>query len=371
MTSCGTKQNGDTEIIDGVKVIKNGNFPSDRNISIKSELLFTLNEDSDDTTAVIRSVTAIDVDHNGNVYILDRRKSRIFKFSSQGDLILSFGDRGNGPGELMRPTEILLQNDSVYVPDMRLRKILVFSSDGKFIRDIIPLRDNGLPQNIEEIGNGNFAGILFNMGGGGRGPGPRTVEISVSLLDSKFEKTADMFSKKIEVDMRDFNPLDHQNKFTAGKGEIYIAENSEDKFLINVFDGSGKKTGEIRKSYAKTVYTDEEKIQLEKLIRSEFRWREPDLSKLRYKKAVENIFFHSEGYLLIESPKKRDENNRFNFMLDIFKDGVYLNTVDINSNNPDFYANEDGFQKIMKGDKLFVFNLDDNIIYVYRLKIIV
>jgi hypothetical protein len=368
--SCGSKNNGEKEVVNGVTIYKNGNFPSEKRLSIEAELMFTLNEDEYDTLTVIRDITAIETDESGNIYILDRRKSSVFKFGPDGKFLKNFGGRGNGPGEFMMPREILCADDTLYIVDQRQRKILTFNYEGEYLKDIIPLRDNGLPQNIEKLGNGNFAGVLFGFGGGaGRGQGPREMNYSVSVLNPKFEKSSDLISKKLEIDPREFNPLDHLNKFAAAAGNIYIAENTEDRIQINIYDAEGTKTGEIKKSYAKTLYSETEKLYLKKQMESMFRWREVDPSIFRYKKSVSNIFCLPDGHLLVESAGKRDDTNSFNFILDVYKDGVYLNTVDLNKDS-DFYSNPEGFEKVMKGDKLFVYNLDDNIIYVYKLKIL-
>jgi len=41
----------------------------------------------------------------------------------------------------------------------------------------------------------------------------------------------------------------------------------------------------------------------------------------------------------------------------------------LNSADPEFYSNPDGYEKMFIGDKLFVYNPDDNVIYAYSLKI--
>ncbi len=365
--SCGNKSGG-TEIINGITVNKNGNFPADRKVNASAEFLFNLNEDTGDTTAVIRSITSIDTDDKGNIYILDRRKSLIFKFNPDGSANNIFGQRGTGPGEMARPEQILVSGDTVYVSDMRQRKIIAYSSDGRYLSDYIPLRDNGFPRSLVKVTGEKFAGLLFGRGGRG-GPGSGTININFSLLDKKFEKITDMISEQFETDGGNFNPMDRESKFTSGGGKIYYAENSEDKILVNVFDSEGKKTEEIRKSYARVTYSDSEKKKIAESAQRSFWGRDFDASLLRYKKSVQNIFWHKDGYLLLECARKADDKERTNFTFDIYRDGVYLNSADLNKADPEFYHNEDGFVKILKGDRLFAFNEDDNIISVYRLKI--
>lgn len=367
-SSCGLDQSKSVEIIDGITVYKNGNYPLKRDLTIKTELLYTLNQDTGDTTDVIRTISAIETDDAGNIYVLDRRKGSVFKFTKNGEQLKVFGSRGNGPGEMTAPTELICAEDTLYVADRRLRKVIVFNTNGDYIRDIIPLRDNGFPESVLKMTDGNFAGILFGRSGG-RGSSEMKITYNLSVLDRKFEKKADIISKKIEVDFRDFMPEDFLNKFVYGNGSIFVAENSEGRYQINVYDSSGSKQEEIRKNFARVSFTEEEKLFMKQEFESRFHWREIDVSRFRFKKAVSDLFYHKDDYLLVESGRKRDETNMFNFILDVFKDGVYLNTVDVNMENPDFYHNPDGFEKVIIGDRLFVYNNGDNEIFVYKVQI--
>ena len=364
--SCVPDQTGSVEIVNGITVYRNGNYPSDRDLKAETELLFILNQDTGDTTDVIRNITAIELDDDGNIYILDRRRASVFKYDSSGMFLDRFGERGTGPGEMTAPVEILCYSDTVYIADQRQRKLITFDRNGNFLKDFVPLRENGLPQTLISMGNGNFAGILFGRSGG-RGGGAMSINYSLSILNGMFEKITELVSVQTEVDFRDFIPEDHINKFTLGNGNIFVAENSDMRYLIEVFDYSGNKISEIRKNHARVQYSDIEREHMIRALESRFRWRQIDPSRIRTKKAVKEIYFHKDGYLLVESGRRRSEEDLFNFILDVFKDGVYLNTVDLNAEGSDFYYNEDGFEKILKGDLLFVFNRDDNEIYIYRI----
>lgn len=368
LLSCGLDQGSSVEIIDGITVYKNGNYPSNREITINTDLLFTLNQDTGDTTDVIRSISAIETDDEGNIYVLDRRRGSVFKYSESGDIVKVFGSRGNGPGEMTAPTEILCSEDTVYIADRRLRKVIVFNNEGEYIKDILPLRDNGFPESIVKMTDGDFAGILFGRSRN-RGSSEMNITYNLAVLNRKFEKKADIISKNLEVDIMDFMPEDFFNEFVYGNENIYVAENSEGRYQINVYDPSGNKKEEIRKNFARVPFTEDEIVSMKEEYESRNHWREIDFSRFRYKKAVSDMFYTKDGYLLADSGRKRKQTDRANFIVDIFKDGVYLNTVDVNKENPDFYFNPDGFEKVIIGDRLFVYNNGDNEIFVYKIQI--
>ena len=51
---------------------------------------------------LISVISDFKVDSEGNLWIADNKSYRIRKYNQKGKLILSFGRRGQGPGEFMR-----------------------------------------------------------------------------------------------------------------------------------------------------------------------------------------------------------------------------------------------------------------------------
>ncbi|MFC1564469.1 6-bladed beta-propeller [candidate division KSB1 bacterium] len=90
------------------------------------------------------------LDSEGNVYILDKGNFRIQKYDRNGKFILSFGKKGQGPGEFSIAYQIIVSpEDEIYVFDIRLSHgYHVFNKNGEYRR--IFNRDN-LNFNIEAI----------------------------------------------------------------------------------------------------------------------------------------------------------------------------------------------------------------------------
>ncbi|MFC1564936.1 NHL repeat-containing protein [candidate division KSB1 bacterium] len=79
------------------------------------------------------------VDSKGDIYILDSGNFRVQKFTSDGEFILSFGNKGQGPGELSAPFGMDTdENDNIYIADYTNQVIHVFDMNGNFVRGIKP-----------------------------------------------------------------------------------------------------------------------------------------------------------------------------------------------------------------------------------------
>lgn len=85
-----------------------------------------------------RQPTDVTWDPQGNIYISDGYiNSRIAKYDANGDWVKSFGEPGNGPGQLNTPHSIAADaKGQIYVADRGNRRIQVFDGDGKLLRQI-------------------------------------------------------------------------------------------------------------------------------------------------------------------------------------------------------------------------------------------
>ena len=85
-----------------------------------------------------RQVTDMAWDAAGNTFISDGYiNSRVAKVDKNGNWLMSFGEPGNGPGQLNTPHSIATDaQGNVYVADRGNRRIQVFDNNGKFLRII-------------------------------------------------------------------------------------------------------------------------------------------------------------------------------------------------------------------------------------------
>ncbi len=72
---------------------------------------------------------------NGDIYVADGyANSRVHRFKANGDLILSWGSPGKGPGEFSVPHGVWVdKNEKVYVADREHGRVQIFTPEGEFI----------------------------------------------------------------------------------------------------------------------------------------------------------------------------------------------------------------------------------------------
>jgi DNA-binding beta-propeller fold protein YncE len=81
------------------------------------------------------------------VYVADFGNDRVQVFSPDGSLVSSFGARGSGDGQLLRPAGVAVSADgsSVYVADHFNDRIQKFSADGRFQAQLGTLAPSASP----------------------------------------------------------------------------------------------------------------------------------------------------------------------------------------------------------------------------------
>jgi hypothetical protein len=93
-------------------------------------------------------VATVAFDEDGRLYILDTEAHRVSVVSPQGELVLQFGIRGDGPGQLRVPQGlVVLPNGEIAVADAGHRGFLIFGPEGEHRRTV------GFPEGAMVGGN--------------------------------------------------------------------------------------------------------------------------------------------------------------------------------------------------------------------------
>jgi len=157
------KWRGKIEYENGIKVIRNPEEP------VFGELILELEEDlsignEEDENYMFYRAYSIALDNENNIYVLDAGNHRIQKFDSEGAYLQTIGRKGQGPGEFERPLQIRIdKNGNIYVRDSR--KIKIFDKEGNYVRDIVL---KNFPMNFYLNSEGNIMARVFKSTEAGR-----------------------------------------------------------------------------------------------------------------------------------------------------------------------------------------------------------
>lgn len=72
-------------------------------------------------------------DDQYRIYLTDMKKDEVMIFSQDGEFIKSFGRTGQGPGEFLGPSHLLIWNRQILVSDTGNRRVQFFDLDGRFL----------------------------------------------------------------------------------------------------------------------------------------------------------------------------------------------------------------------------------------------
>ena len=156
---------------------------------------------------------------NNQVFVCDRGNHRIVVFSTELELLWSFGTNGSGYGQFCRPQFIVQDGEGqLWITDYHNHRLCVFTADGKYQRSVVKPADKGmldLPMGIacdsdyvyvSEYGGGHCVSVftvagdfVHSFGGYGRGEGEFVDPFGVSVDRDGFLYVCDHSNSRIQV----------------------------------------------------------------------------------------------------------------------------------------------------------------------------
>lgn len=143
-------------VSEGVPIFEYPFIPAEQRIE-RIELVedLVLGMDGNDPNQAFYGARAVDLDVDGNLWVLDAGNHRIQVFSAEGDFVRSLGREGQGPGELEQPSQLTIVADTVVVRAAR-RRLSLFDLDGEHLRDVQITDVTGSLLNFMPRDNGTF-----------------------------------------------------------------------------------------------------------------------------------------------------------------------------------------------------------------------
>jgi hypothetical protein len=128
----------------GIEVVSNKAEPNKinkkrNNISLEEINVIDL-ENPEFLEKGMGSAGEFDVDSDGNIYIVGWKNKEYYinKIDKMGNLILSFGRRGEGPGEINMPIRPTIYDDHFLVITDMFKKLIYYDlQSGRYVREIL------------------------------------------------------------------------------------------------------------------------------------------------------------------------------------------------------------------------------------------
>lgn len=96
---------------------------------------------------LLNAPSDVALDSKGNIYVADGENFRIVKFDPDGNLLSTWGHKGDEAGEFNFPHSLYIdERDQIYVTDRQNARIQIFDTEGHFINQ---WRDIGYPYELE------------------------------------------------------------------------------------------------------------------------------------------------------------------------------------------------------------------------------
>lgn len=92
--------------------------------------------------------TAVETDNNGNIFLLDQGRNKVFYYSERGKIMTVFGSSGEQTGTFEKPIDILYEGGSLYVLDKGRNAIFKFVPT-EYMKALIKASNSLKDRNLE------------------------------------------------------------------------------------------------------------------------------------------------------------------------------------------------------------------------------
>ncbi len=271
----------------------------------------------------------IAISNCGYIYVYNQTKMRIDKFDLNGDLILSFGGKGFGPGELggnnNDVSKIYIQEEKLFVFISPLKKANIYKLDGEFLESVI-IRNPEFDINnfilfehtITPAGNDNFIHFM-SYHNNEYWFLKLSIKPTLSIANMQeivlYEQT-----KKKNSNLISLTSLKH----VYAKSKLYVANNSQDVFEIKVFNELGTLIRVIQKTYIRVRYPK----SFMKMVKDNINFKETDFA---YMQAIDQIMIDKYDRIWVKCSEDMMKE-KYDLTYQIFDStGIYMNKIKVDT----------------------------------------
>jgi len=129
-----TKYPQQIEMIEGVKVITNPEYPRDGVFQLDLEEDLSIGVEEGDEKYMLNEPQDVQVTDEGTIYVLDWGDTCIKAYNREGQYLRTIGREGVGPGEFSTPVYMDISADGkIFLMDGRNQRVVIFDTDGNYL----------------------------------------------------------------------------------------------------------------------------------------------------------------------------------------------------------------------------------------------
>lgn len=254
---------GKIESRGSVTLVHNPKIPVYQKPVLELEVDLTIGGGETEEEQMFHDIRTLDVDQEGNIYVLDEGASDIKVFNGGGKYVRTIGRQGQGPGEFAFPIMVLVTPQAeLLVHDMNQRSLKILDREGNFLRQI------SIADRFQ------FSGPRFlpaeRMAGSYLVPAQQPLA-ELTLFDSELKPVRTIVSRPVEPP-----PVLHYfagNSMTGlrwninSRGEVVWADFLDPEYALYVYDSQGTHIRTIEREFDVIRITEADK---EPLLRKMF-----------------------------------------------------------------------------------------------------
>lgn len=206
------------------------------------------------------SIASVCEDPDSNLYVLDRMEHKVLKFSPEGELIQTFGQKGQGPGDYQNPHLLAFTPQGQLVVADEMYNLTFLNEDGDFIERIH--LDGRLA--VSFIGEDRFYGWIWREDHRSQ----VMVDRENNILNNFFQVPISAFSVSAPDESGRLVMFNYSREEFAPSLQFahfgrYSAVGIGDRYDILILDENGETASHIRREIQPDSFGKKEKKHLE------------------------------------------------------------------------------------------------------------
>ena len=332
LSSCSSNESKVSRFFENeIEVLLNHNISQDELNPLKLEKIFSIDTENKDILDFgLTDIWGFDVSIDGDIFVYlppSGQGNLIFRFDKSGAPVLSFGKKGQGPGEIQWPLyQKINRNNEISVLDRGGQKILLYDEDGKLRQEIKPDKRISGSGVLLELSNGNYLfreSVALISGD--------SLSLELSIIDSEFNVITELGRMVIE------NPsTSSQFKYPLPVFSWDLSDDSifigseENGYEIHVYDFNGALIRKIKKEYTQVSYSKEQRNKVVKMLEvPEAEFLRKKIILPEYNPPFQHLFVSNENQLFVMTFEAGENSGEY--LTDVYDaDGILISKCSLN-----------------------------------------